>query len=99
MIIFLLGISKLILLELPQVIIDSSIAPPSKVMPTGTCILVDGELKKSSLKGKYVIELKVEKLLHIGIVDHDKYPLSRKRVPLNMLRDCSHFRPRTTTVI
>ncbi|XP_015892502.3 asparagine--tRNA ligase, cytoplasmic 2 [Ziziphus jujuba] len=81
-----------------QVLIESSLAPPSKVLPTGTCILVDGELTQSSLQGKQVIEVKVEKVLHIGTVDSEKYPLSKKRLPLNMLRDCSHFRPRTTTV-
>jgi len=31
-------------------------------------------------------------------VEHDKYPLSKKKLPVDMLRDCSQFRPRTTTV-
>lgn len=68
-------------------------------MLTGTCILVEGILQQPSLQGKNVIELKAEKILHVGIVDHAKYPLSKKRIPLDSLRDHAHFRPRTTTVI
>lgn len=81
-----------------QVVVDSSLASPSKLMPTGTSILVEGLLKKSSPKGKHVIELEADRILHIGTVDPEKYPLSKKRLPLDMLRDFSHFRPRTTTV-
>lgn len=77
---------------------DSSITILSQLLPTGTCIVAEGELKQSSAEGKHAIELKVEKVLHIGSVEPDKYPLSKKRVPLNLLRDCPHFRPRTTTV-
>ncbi|KAJ7961650.1 Asparagine-tRNA ligase [Quillaja saponaria] len=81
-----------------QVLVDSSIASPSQLLPTGTCILVEGVLRQAPGQGKHVIELKAEKVLHIGTVDHDKYPLSKKRLPLDMLRDYSQFRPRTTTV-
>jgi len=51
-----------------------------------------------SVPRKHVIELKVERILHIGTVEHDKYPLSKKKVPFEMLRNYSQFRPRTTTV-
>ncbi|GAB4841499.1 hypothetical protein Ancab_022215 [Ancistrocladus abbreviatus] len=67
-------------------------------MLTGTCIVVEGVLQQPSLAVKHVIELKAEKVLHLGVVDHEKYPLSKKRVPLDALRDWAHFRPRTTTV-
>lgn len=83
-----------------QVVVDSFLAPPAQVMPTGTCILVEGVLQKPSLqdKEKQMIELKADKILHIGTVDQDRYPLSKKRLPLELLRDSTHFRPRTTTV-
>ncbi|CAK9140875.1 unnamed protein product [Ilex paraguariensis] len=81
-----------------QVLVDSSMAPPSQLMPSGTCILLEGILQEPKIKGKHVIELKAEQILHVGIVDQDKYLLSRKRLPLDLLRDCSHFGPRTTTV-
>ncbi|RDX80328.1 Asparagine--tRNA ligase, cytoplasmic 2, partial [Mucuna pruriens] len=79
-----------------QVVVDSSVATPSRILRTGTCLLVEGQLERA--EGKHVIELKAEKVLHIGTVDFDKYPLSKKRIPLEMLRDFSQFRPRTTTV-
>ncbi|KAL7116155.1 hypothetical protein ACP275_04G225100 [Erythranthe tilingii] len=82
-----------------RILVDSSLAHPSHVMPTGSCLLVEGILQKPSLQdNKEVIELKTEKILHIGKVDQDKYPLSKKRLPLESLRDSTHFRPRTTTV-
>lgn len=80
---------------------DSSISwlPASQLLPFGTCIVAEGILREPSSPGKHVVELKTEKLLHIGTVDPDKYPLSKKQLPLHVLRDHSHFRPRTTTVI
>ncbi|KAG4951494.1 hypothetical protein JHK84_044857 [Glycine max] len=79
-----------------QVVVDSSVATPSRLVPTGTCLLVEGQLERA--EGKHAIELIAEKVLHIGTVDFDKYPLSKKRIPLDTLRDYSQFRPRTTTV-
>uniref|UniRef100_A0A7N0TQ61 asparagine--tRNA ligase n=1 Tax=Kalanchoe fedtschenkoi TaxID=63787 RepID=A0A7N0TQ61_KALFE len=81
-----------------QVLVDSSIIPPSQVMPTGTCILATGILKKPLLQGKYVIEMTVEKILHVGPVDENTYPLSKKRLQVDALREFCHIRPRTTTV-
>ncbi|XP_068325487.1 asparagine--tRNA ligase, cytoplasmic 2-like [Pyrus communis] len=82
-----------------QVVIESSLAPPCQLLHTGTCIIVEGLLQKSLvLQGKYVIELKVDKVHHIGTVEYSKYPLSKKRVPLDKLREFCHIRPRTTTV-
>lgn len=77
---------------------DSSLAHSSHLMFTGTCVLVEGILQQSPLQGKDIIQIKAEKILHVGIVDHAKYPLSRKRIPVDALRDYAHFRPRTTTV-
>ncbi|KAK3004663.1 hypothetical protein RJ639_018280 [Escallonia herrerae] len=81
-----------------QIQVESSIAPPIQLMPTGTCILTEGILQQPLVQGKQVIELKAEKILHIGTVDQETYPLSKKRLPLETLRDSAHFRPRTTTV-
>ncbi|KAI3854108.1 hypothetical protein MKX03_008873 [Papaver bracteatum] len=81
-----------------QVLLPSSIATLSKFTSTGTSILVEGLLKESSIEGKHKIELQVEKLLHVGFVDSNKYPLSKTRLPLDFLRNYSHFRPRTTTL-
>ncbi|KAJ0234091.1 Asparagine--tRNA ligase [Hirschfeldia incana] len=84
-----------------QVIVDSvlSSVPATQLMALGTCIVAEGVLRQPlAASAKHVIELEAEKLLHVGTVDPDKYPLSKKQLPLHMLRDSSHFRPRTTTV-
>ncbi|KAI3906212.1 hypothetical protein MKW92_001622 [Papaver armeniacum] len=81
-----------------QVLLPSSVASLSKLTSTGTSIFVEGVLKESSIEGKHKIELQVEKLLHVGFVDSNKYPLSKTRLPLDFLRNYSHFRPRTTTL-
>ncbi|XP_059295943.1 asparagine--tRNA ligase, cytoplasmic 2 [Lycium ferocissimum] len=81
-----------------QVLVDSALATPRQIMPTGTCVLIEGILQQPSVQGKHVVELQAEKIIYLGLVDESNYPLSKKRLPLESLRDCSHFRPRTTTV-
>ncbi|XP_019100470.1 PREDICTED: asparagine--tRNA ligase, cytoplasmic 2 isoform X2 [Camelina sativa] len=84
-----------------QVVVDSALStvPATQLMALGTCIVAEGVLRLPlAASTKHVIELEAEKLLHVGVVDPEKYPLSKKQLPLHMLRDYSHFRPRTTTV-
>ncbi|VVA96813.1 unnamed protein product [Arabis nemorensis] len=84
-----------------QVVVDSTMStvPATQLMALGTCIVAEGVLRQPmAASTKYVIELEAEKLLHVGTVDPEKYPLSKKQLPLHMLRDFSQFRPRTTTV-
>ncbi|XP_052184904.1 asparagine--tRNA ligase, cytoplasmic 2-like [Diospyros lotus] len=79
-----------------QVVVESSVTTLSKIIPSGTCILVEGVLQQPVAKGRHAIELKAEKIMHLGVVEQ-KYPLLIKRLPLENLRDFPHFRPRTTT--
>uniref|UniRef100_M4CAM1 asparagine--tRNA ligase n=2 Tax=Brassica campestris TaxID=3711 RepID=M4CAM1_BRACM len=84
-----------------QVVVDSAMStiPTTQLMSLGTCIVAEGVLRHPlAASAKHVIELEAEKLLHVGTVDPEKYPLSKKQLPLHLLRDFSHFRPRTTTV-
>ncbi|KAF8081511.1 hypothetical protein N665_0881s0012 [Sinapis alba] len=84
-----------------HVIVDSALStvPATQLMALGTCIVAEGVLRQPlAASAKHLLELEAEKLLHVGTVDPDKYPLSKKQLPLHMLRDFSHFRPRTTTV-
>ncbi|KAJ9176663.1 hypothetical protein P3X46_011949 [Hevea brasiliensis] len=81
-----------------QVTIEFSDDFPIRPLPTGTCILAEGVLSQLPAQGKHSIEFKVNKILHLGTVEDDKYILSKKRLPLETLRDYSHLRPRTTTV-
>ncbi|CAH2054644.1 unnamed protein product [Thlaspi arvense] len=84
-----------------QVVVDSAMStvPTTQLMALGTCIVAEGVLRQPlAASAKHAIELEAEKLLHVGTVDPEKYPLSKKQLPLHMLRDYSQFRPRTTTV-
>ncbi|KAF2284606.1 hypothetical protein GH714_027529 [Hevea brasiliensis] len=81
-----------------QVTIEFSDDFPIRPLPIGTCILAEGVLSQLPAQGKHSIEFKVNKILHLGTVEDDKYILSKKRLPLETLRDYSHLRPRTTTV-
>ena len=78
---------------------ESSLHQPIHLMPSGTCILVEGILKRIPVPGKHTVRLEVEKILHVGKVEKEKYPLSQKRIPMDVLRKFSYFRPRITTVI
>ncbi|KAK1314794.1 Asparagine--tRNA ligase, cytoplasmic 2 [Acorus calamus] len=81
-----------------QVVMDDSVSPVNQFMAIGTSVLLEGLLKEPSVTGKHVIELKVEKVLHVGTVDLNKYPLTKTIYPVDFLRVYSHFRPRTTTM-
>lgn len=87
-----------------QVIVDASVieeAPVDKLsqlVATGTCVLVEGELKKPPEGAKQSVELKVDKVLEVGPVDSKKYPIPKTRLTLELLRDYVHLRPRTNTV-
>ncbi|KAG7025439.1 Asparagine--tRNA ligase, cytoplasmic 2 [Cucurbita argyrosperma subsp. argyrosperma] len=81
-----------------QVAVESSLHHPGQLMPTGTCILVEGILKRAPAPGKHLVRLEVEKILHVGKVEPEKYPLTQKKLLIDLLRKFSYFRPRTTTV-
>ncbi|XP_058108629.1 asparagine--tRNA ligase, cytoplasmic 1-like [Magnolia sinica] len=81
-----------------QVIVDASVAPLQQLVSTGTCVLVEGELKKPPEGTKQSVELRVEKVLEVGPVDPVKYPLPKTRLTLEFLRDHVHMRPRTNTI-
>ncbi|KAJ1443702.1 WHEP-TRS domain [Sesbania bispinosa] len=81
-----------------QVIIDASVSDLSNLVPTGTCIVVDGHLKLPPSGTKQKIELRADKVLHVGPVDPAKYPLPKTRLTLDFLRDFVHLRSRTNTI-
>jgi asparaginyl-tRNA synthetase len=81
-----------------QVIVDAAVADLSPLVPTGTCVVVDGVLKLPPAGTKQKVELRGEKVVHVGPVDPAKYPLPKTRLTLEFLRDVVHLRPRTNTV-
>ncbi|WOL08096.1 hypothetical protein Cni_G16848 [Canna indica] len=89
-----------------QVVTDSSMSLPAQVITVGASILVEGVLQKVLTPKRYVVQLKVEKILHVGIVDMKKYPLvvdtkkyplAKPKFSLEFLRSHPYLRPRSIT--
>ncbi|KAF4349363.1 asparagine--tRNA ligase, cytoplasmic 1 [Cannabis sativa] len=81
-----------------QVIVEADKADLGQLVSTGTCVSVDGVLKLPPAGTKQKVELRVEKVVHVGPVDPAKYPLPKTRLTLEFLRDFVHLRPRTNTI-
>jgi len=67
-----------------------------RLITTGACLSVTGELVESQGSGQ-AVELKISDVLVYGSADPDKYPLQPKRHSLEFLREIAHLRPRTNT--
>ncbi|XP_077210214.1 asparagine--tRNA ligase, cytoplasmic 1-like [Tasmannia lanceolata] len=81
-----------------QVLVDASVWNLGDLVPTGTCVFVEGELKKPPVGTKQNVELRVIRVLEVGPVDPVKYPLPKTKLTLEFLRDVVHLRPRTNTI-
>lgn len=81
-----------------QVIVQADKGDLGQLVPTGTCVVVEGELKLPPAGVKQKVELRVEEVLHLGPVDPLKYPLHKGKISLERLRDVVHLRPRTNTI-
>ena len=71
-----------------QVIVEASLGDLSQIVPTGTSIMVDGELKVPPVGAKQKVELRADNVLHVGPVDPAKYPLPKTRISLQFLIHC-----------
>lgn len=67
-----------------------------KLVTTGACISVHGEIVESQGKGQSV-ELLVSELEVLGEANPEEYPLQPKKHSLEFLREIAHLRPRTNT--
>lgn len=67
-----------------------------KLVTTGACISVTGEIVESQGKGQ-AVEMMVSGLEILGEADPNEYPLQPKRHTLEFLREIAHLRPRTNT--
>jgi asparaginyl-tRNA synthetase len=63
----------------------------------GSATRVTGELTESPGKGQRV-ELKATEVEVFGLADPEVYPLQKKRVSFERLREIAHLRPRTNTI-
>lgn len=81
-----------------QVIIEASVADLGQIVPTGTCVVVDGVFKLPPPGKHQKVELRADTVVHVGPVDPARYPLPKTKLTLEFLRDFVHLRPRTNTV-
>lgn len=65
-------------------------------LTTGSAVAVVGELVESPGAGQRV-EVHATEVQVYGLADPDEYPLQKKRISYEKLRDIAHLRPRTNT--
>ncbi|MEN8114451.1 MAG: asparagine--tRNA ligase [Actinomycetota bacterium] len=63
----------------------------------GSAVRITGTLTESPGKGQRV-EIKATEVEPFGFADPESYPLQKKRVSFEHLRDLAHLRPRTNTI-
>ncbi|WP_186643928.1 asparagine--tRNA ligase [Fluviispira vulneris] len=81
-----------------QIVIDASLENYSEVekLTTGCSVKIEGELVLSPGKGqKY--EMQAKKVHIYGFADPETFPLQKKEMSLEYLREVAHVRPRTST--
>ncbi|KAL5206885.1 hypothetical protein ABZP36_035094 [Zizania latifolia] len=82
-----------------QITVDSSLCPLEQVTASGACVLVEGKIEQvKHTAPQYVVQMRVEKILHIGPVDSDKYPLSNAHPSTELVRGYPHLAARTAAV-
>ncbi|KAK1397090.1 Asparagine--tRNA ligase [Heracleum sosnowskyi] len=83
-----------------QVIIYATISPLDELVSTGACVHVEGklDLPPQGKNKQQKIELKVDKVVHVGPVDPSNYPIPKTKLTLEFLRDHVHLRARTNTI-
>ncbi|KAG8048529.1 hypothetical protein GUJ93_ZPchr0009g313 [Zizania palustris] len=82
-----------------QITVDSSLCPLEQVTASGACVLVEGEIEElKNTAPQYVVQMRVEKILHIGPVDSDMYPLSNVHPSTELVRGYPHLAARTAAV-
>ena len=67
-----------------------------KLITTGSCISVIGELVESPGQGQ-AVELLAKEIEVYGTADPETYPLQKKGHSMEFLREIAHLRPRTNT--
>ncbi len=67
-----------------------------KRIGTGTCVRVTGTLVKSPAKGQ-TVEIQATEIEIYGMVD-ETFPLQKKDITLEFLREVAHLRPRSNTI-
>jgi asparaginyl-tRNA synthetase len=80
-------------------VVKSDVYAIDEIKSTGTCVVLEGELRAppEGATGQ-VVELHATKVLHVGPCDAAKYPIAKKKISLEFLREKIHLRTRTNTI-
>jgi asparaginyl-tRNA synthetase len=82
-----------------QVLVPAEVHPLEGVRHTGCCVLVEGLLKASPAGASgQLVELHATSVLHTGPCDASIYPIAKKKITLEYLREKIHLRTRTNTI-
>ena len=81
-----------------QCIVKSNVYNLDELKSTGTCVVVEGELKAPPAGASQVVEIHATKVLYVGPCDAAKYPIAKKKISLEFLREKIHLRTRTNTI-
>lgn len=81
-----------------QIVFDSSIFNDEtlKIITTGACIAVKGDLT-ASIGGGQSVEIQAKEVEVYGTACPNTYPLQKKGHTMEFLREIAHLRPRTNT--
>ena len=83
----------------PQVLVPAEVHAIEELRHTGACVLVEGVLKQSPPDATgQVVELHATAVLHVGPCDAAVYPIAKKKITLEYLREKIHLRTRTNTI-
>jgi len=80
-----------------QVLITKDVHDIKKCQPTGTCIVVTGEIKAHP-KQEGVVEMLATAVDFVGPCDASVYPLGKGRLSLEHLRGIAHLRARSNII-
>ena len=81
-----------------QCVVRADVHAIDELKATGTCVVVEGEVKAPPEGASQAVELHVSKVLHVGPCDAAKYPIAKKKISLEFLREKIHLRTRTNTI-
>ena len=81
-----------------QVVVKAEVHAIDELKSTGTCVVVEGTLKAPPEGATQVVEMHATKILHVGPCDAAKYPIAKKKISLEFLREKIHLRTRTNTI-
>ena len=81
-----------------QCVVRADVHAIDEIKATGTCVVVEGEVKAPPEGASQAVELHGSKVLHVGPCDAAKYPIAKKKISLEFLREKIHLRTRTNTI-